>query len=251
MSRFRLERPRATCRSLANPATLDYDEEDDGFAFSRVKKKRPDSKAADPREIVTRAQVDAPNIQPQKTTTRAVSEKEDVQPKPKERRKRLSFASPRQNDDPPPRRSKRLSKDGDQAETAALEKPTRKERPKKEREHDQEPLPQENFQNATKDQQRQQTAPVRQRSPTKPARGREAQHEDERPRSEGQADTVPNHEANHSATRIALPVADTPVNTRNKAMREGKSGKGERRDSLGSRGRRASSLIESGTSNGA
>ena len=54
----------------------------------------------------------------------------------------------------------------------------------------------------------------------------------------------------HSATRIALPFADTPVIRRNKAMREGKSGKGERRSSLGLRGRRASSLIDAGNSNG-
>jgi len=54
----------------------------------------------------------------------------------------------------------------------------------------------------------------------------------------------------HIPTRIALPFADTPVIRRNKAMREGKSGKGERRSSLGLRGRRASSLIESGNSNG-
>lgn len=50
---------------------------------------------------------------------------------------------------------------------------------------------------------------------------------------------------------IALPMADTPVIQRNKEMRgAGKSGKGNRRSSLGMRGRRASSLIESGASNG-
>lgn len=62
------------------------------------------------------------------------------------------------------------------------------------------------------------------------------------------SDTVAGEE--HSATRIALPFADTPVIRRNKAMREGKAGKGERRSSLGLRGRRASSLIDSGSSNG-
>ena len=51
-------------------------------------------------------------------------------------------------------------------------------------------------------------------------------------------------------TKIALPFADTPVIRRNKAMREGRGSKGERRSSLGMRGRRASSLIDSGTSNG-
>lgn len=51
-------------------------------------------------------------------------------------------------------------------------------------------------------------------------------------------------------SKIALPLADTPVIRRNKEMREGRAGKGQRRSSLGMRGRRASSLIESGASNG-
>lgn len=52
-------------------------------------------------------------------------------------------------------------------------------------------------------------------------------------------------------SKIALPMADTPVIQRNKEIREGKSGKApKRRSSLGMRGRRASSLIDSGVSNG-
>jgi hypothetical protein len=52
-------------------------------------------------------------------------------------------------------------------------------------------------------------------------------------------------------TRIALPFADTPVIKRNKEMRAQNKGKSvHRRSSAGSRGGRASSLIESGTSNG-
>lgn len=50
-------------------------------------------------------------------------------------------------------------------------------------------------------------------------------------------------------TLISLPFADTPVIKRNKEMRKG-SGSGHRRSSTGLRGRRASSLIDSGTSNG-
>ncbi|KHN96991.1 Mis12-Mtw1 family protein [Metarhizium album ARSEF 1941] len=46
-------------------------------------------------------------------------------------------------------------------------------------------------------------------------------------------------------SKIALPMSDTPVINRNKEMRK-KAGKGNRRSSLGSRGRRASSLIENG-----
>lgn len=52
-------------------------------------------------------------------------------------------------------------------------------------------------------------------------------------------------------TKITLPMADTPVIQRNKDMRTAaKSEKGSRRSSLGMRGRRASSLIDSGASNG-
>lgn len=50
-------------------------------------------------------------------------------------------------------------------------------------------------------------------------------------------------------TKIALPFADTPVIMRNKQMRKNSS-EGRRRSSSGMRGRRASSLIDSGTSNG-
>ncbi|KAF1957769.1 hypothetical protein CC80DRAFT_469728 [Byssothecium circinans] len=50
------------------------------------------------------------------------------------------------------------------------------------------------------------------------------------------------------ATKIMLPFADTPVITRNKEMRKG-SKDGHRRSSTGLRGRRASSLIDSGMSN--
>jgi kinetochore protein Mis13/DSN1 len=67
---------------------------------------------------------------------------------------------------------------------------------------------------------------------------------------ESQPEVVPVPQEDHPATKIALPFADTPVIKRNKAMREGKGGKGERRSSLGLRGRRASSLIETGNSNG-
>lgn len=46
------------------------------------------------------------------------------------------------------------------------------------------------------------------------------------------------------SAKIALPMSDTPIINRNKEMR--RKGNSSRRSSLGSRGRRASSLIESG-----
>ncbi|VUC27674.1 unnamed protein product [Clonostachys rosea] len=54
---------------------------------------------------------------------------------------------------------------------------------------------------------------------------------------------VPLHEQAVQSAQIALPMSDTPIINRNKEMRKKGS---NRRSSLGSRGRRASSLIESG-----
>lgn len=53
-----------------------------------------------------------------------------------------------------------------------------------------------------------------------------------------------------AGTKVALHTADTPVIQRNKELRGGKGDKGKRRSSLSMRGRRASSLIDSGASNG-
>jgi kinetochore protein Mis13/DSN1 len=54
------------------------------------------------------------------------------------------------------------------------------------------------------------------------------------------------HASNSSSQKIALPFSDTPIINRNKELR--KKGGGQRRSSLGMRGRRASSLIENGHS---
>lgn len=56
-------------------------------------------------------------------------------------------------------------------------------------------------------------------------------------------------ESHAEGTKISLPFADTPVIRRNQEMRRGAEN-GHRRSSLGMRGRRASSLIDSGKSNG-
>ncbi|KAM5372009.1 hypothetical protein ACJZ2D_007765 [Fusarium nematophilum] len=64
------------------------------------------------------------------------------------------------------------------------------------------------------------------------------------PRPPPDWDKSPQHEASVESAKIALPMSDTPVINRNKEMR--KKGNTNRRSSLGMRGRRASSLIESG-----
>jgi kinetochore protein Mis13/DSN1 len=56
----------------------------------------------------------------------------------------------------------------------------------------------------------------------------------------------PQHEESVQSAKIALPMSDTPIINRNKEMR--RKGNSNRRSSLSSRGRRASSLIESGQS---
>ncbi|KAM5512398.1 mis12-mtw1 family protein [Fusarium oxysporum f. sp. phaseoli] len=58
-------------------------------------------------------------------------------------------------------------------------------------------------------------------------------------------DKSPQRELHAQSATIALPMSDTPIINRNKEMRK-KGGNSNRRSSLGNRGRRASSLIESG-----
>ncbi|KAF4970185.1 hypothetical protein FZEAL_10102 [Fusarium zealandicum] len=65
------------------------------------------------------------------------------------------------------------------------------------------------------------------------------------PRPPPDWDKSPQHEAPVESAVITLPMSDTPVINRNKEMRK-KGGNTNRRSSLGMRGRRASSLIESG-----
>lgn len=64
-------------------------------------------------------------------------------------------------------------------------------------------------------------------------------------RSANEAFESPAVEESTHGSKIALPMSDTPIINRNKEMRK-KGAAGNRRSSLGSRGRRASSLIDSG-----
>ncbi|ETI28832.1 hypothetical protein G647_01284 [Cladophialophora carrionii CBS 160.54] len=226
-------------KANARKRKMNYDEEDDGFIFKRVKKKEPEAKPAEEGKATAPAEDDASKSQQPPADKSDVPNNDDTAPKPKARRKRMSFSTPKPKEDPPPRRSKRLSKDNDHADASPAKRPEspnrgiRREPPKKQPE--------------------QKSGIVADQAPRK--RQKEQRDGDpngqcpEGARDGHQAETVPTVQENSSATRIALPLADTPVIRRNKAMREGKSAKGERRSSLGNRGRRASSLIESGTSN--
>jgi kinetochore protein Mis13/DSN1 len=238
---------------LADLCFADYDEEDDGFTFKRVKKKpvpKPIEEQTQPQPEIAPAPVeDAPESAVSRNDIAKAAQNDETTAKPKARRKRMSFSTPKPQKDPPRRRSKRLSKDNE--EHAAS--PTRK---------DAIPGPQQLEAKAQPDvatkssPRKARAAPVEDGGPSKatskdpPVRPASSKHTAPNIAQDEQTQTIPTQPDDHSSTRIALPLADTPVIKRNKAMREGKSGKGERRSSLGSRGRRASSLIESGGSNG-
>jgi len=217
-----------------------YDEDDDGFVFSRVKKKKPrvstngQPEAPLPLPAITEVQKPAPHSPRNgQRPSKQESDEQDAASaaQPVKRRKRMSFSTPALKDRQPVRRSKRLSSEAQDDRGSPVGRPAQELRPPKIRQDKaekhkppaqkaHEPLPQElpkeNVHSA-QDKTLPQLVPV---------------------------------EETHSSTKISLPFADTPVISRNKAMRDRKSGKGERRSSLGLRGRRASSLIDSGTSNG-
>jgi len=201
---------------------LEYDEEDDGFTFTRVNKRKKRTVVSEGKDVSAPAPPP-----PQKDAHQASSVKVAVvnggviQPL-KTRRTKLSFSTPNPKEEAPVRRSKRLSRDHDQ--------------------QDRSPHPTA----PPKDQQRSESqAPAGVEKPLPPRERDEATAH----AAAVKGQNIPVHD-DHSATKIALPFADTPVIKRNKAMREGKGGKSERRSSLSLRGRRASSLIETGNSNG-
>lgn len=228
------------------------DEDDDGFKFSRVKKQKPLTPPPPSPPIATADQQANANGQKldgeiQRKASRKTrqpprkdkevqsqqnAENEDVHKAPKQTKRRMSFSTPTKKDTQPTRRSKRLSTDSNDGSKNPATKVA------------------------------QPTSPVRSRD-TRPAKHKlPAEQPSEHPsnllpspakaKSKQPAsvqDSVPAQDEN-VATKISLPFADTPVISRNKAMRQGKSTKGERRSSLGLRGRRASSLIDTGTSNG-
>jgi kinetochore protein Mis13/DSN1 len=229
----------------------DYDEEDDGFMFKRVKKKpapKPVEKQAQQQTKIASAPVeDAPETAVSGKEITIAAQNDETTAKPKARRKRMSFSTPKPQKDLPRRRSKRLSKDNEQHAASPTRKDTVPVAPQPEAKS-QSDIPAKTSPRKAK------TAPFEDGgSSSVPSKDASVRPTGSKPHAREIAQdeqTVPTHTDDHSSTRIALPLADTPVIKRNKAMREGKSGKGERRSSLGSRGRRASSLIESGSSNG-
>lgn len=232
---------------------LDYDEDDDGFLFNRVKKQKPAAKEAEETQPALCAQSAAPRSDSlnSKTVQPVLDESKAVERK---RRKRLSFSTPNAKADPDVRRSKRLSRENVERDKSPIPKPDTTTKPKR---ASSKPADQKRS-SPVKAKGRPPKVPVvhilkppdSQSQSLPPPNSQPISSPEPQPEPPSKSETLPTQEEGHSATKIALPFADTPVIKRNKAMREGKSGKGERRSSLGLRGRRASSLIETGNSNG-
>ncbi|KEF62195.1 uncharacterized protein A1O9_00167 [Exophiala aquamarina CBS 119918] len=218
---------------------MNYDEDDDGFLFNRVKKPKAPPQGTEETQSALSTQAAAPKsdplnekaVQPASEAAKAVDKK---------RRKRLSFSTPNTKADPSVRRSKRLSRENVERDKSPLPRVDKSAKSKQGR-PPREPV----VQIPTPSESQSQSLPPQTSQPL-PSPNPQPPLESQ---SQSETETAPTQEADHSATKIALPFADTPVIKRNKAMREGKSGKGERRSSLGLRGRRASSLIETGNSN--
>lgn len=180
---------------------LDYDEEDDGFAFSRTRSKK--SKAEPPKR-------------PEPITEVLQEEKVGVALTKKPRKKSVDLQSAVLLEIPVKEKRRRSPRNSADHQTTADPPPLHV---KKKRVKD----------NKTS---KRHTNESMQSGPLASLQDRELPKATER------------HEISWDATKITLPFADTPIIRRNKEMRD------NRRSSLGMRGRRASSLIDSGKSNG-
>lgn len=212
----------ATSKAAKAAKAAAYDENDDGFQFSRRTSRR-----------TTKAQAvaTAPAPTPDEEAVKPARPTDALPAKPTSRRKKNSIAAvdPEFSDSHRRRRSARLSGDNEQLEV----------RPK--------------AADATATKRVKKSAPTEKERTKRITPAPEAQTEEQ---SAFKGVQTPTQNELHvtkkrdpNAQRIMLPFADTPVIARNKEMRKG-SKEAHRRSSTGLRGRRASSLIDSGMSNG-
>lgn len=180
---------------------LDYDEEDDGFAFSRTRSKKPKAESQKRPEPITEVMQD---------------EKAEVALTKKPKEKLVDIQNAVLLEIPVKEKRRRSPRNSADHQTTADPPPihVKKKRVKENRTS------------------KRHTDETVQSGPVTFPQDQELQKTSER------------HEISWDATKIALPFADTPIIRRNKEMRD------NRRSSLGMRGRRASSLIDSGKSNG-
>ncbi|KAE8419929.1 Mis12-Mtw1 protein family-domain-containing protein [Aspergillus pseudocaelatus] len=188
-----------------------FDEEDEGFQFTRIKTKKskptvesipeiPQPEVPAPKPSPRRGR--PPKKRPAEKSENGVASKKSSESSNRQTRSTAKPSLPEPETQPASAtRTTRTTRRQDNGETAPVEKKRKKGRPSK-------------------------------------------SHDDQR---NGFVSPEPQQAG---TSKITLPMADTPVIQRNKELRgAAKSGKGNRRSSLGMRGRRASSLIDSGASN--
>ena len=185
-----------------------YDEEDDGFAFTRTRSKKAKVEPSQPIITEEPAQQQVVEQAVQKRTKKrfedspnAVAASADAGKSSSRRRSPRNSGGSQDNADPPPLavKKKRKGRGSDEGKSAFEAPQTRISQSPHRRDAEQD-----------------HTQPI---------------------------------EITFDSTKIALPFADTPIIRRNQEMRRG-AASGSRRSSLGMRGRRASSLIDTGKSNG-
>jgi kinetochore protein Mis13/DSN1 len=214
-ARTEVKRANGATKKAAKAA---YDEDDDGFQFSRRTSKR-----------TTKAQAAlAPEPIPEEAPAKSARSQDPLPAKPTARRKKTSITvvDIDVSDAQKRRRSTRLSGDKEQLEV----RPKSTEPPVARRTKKNAAVEKRQITPAPEAQPEQKTAFIGSKTPT-------------------QNELTVAKKRDPNAQRIMLPFADTPVINRNKEMRKG-SKDGHRRSSTGLRGRRASSLIDSGMSNG-
>ncbi|KAI9693777.1 MAG: hypothetical protein M1822_003048 [Bathelium mastoideum] len=204
-----------------------YNDGNEDFQFSRKGSKKAQQK---PVEVLPPVQEKEP---------------EPPKPKPKPKVKKMLPVTPVPAEKQTRRRSERLSGDNNQVPTERSQSPTKKAKEKEKPPQDKEKPPQGNGEPSQSKENRLQEKQKR------PQDTEKRQQDNEKPLQDNDGSPVLANGVSplqipkrQDATKIALPFADTPINKRNKELR-----KGHRRSSTGLRGRRASSLIESGTSN--
>jgi kinetochore protein Mis13/DSN1 len=212
---------RTTTGAAKKTTKAAYDEDDDGFQFSRRTSRR-----------TTKAQaVSAPEPIPEEPPAKSARPQDPLPAKATARRKKPATATVQSEstDSQVRRRSTRLSGDREQLEV----RPKTSEPPNTQRTKKNAPAEKER---------KKQITPV-------PETRAEQSVAFQGAKTPTQNELTVAKKRDPNAQRIMLPFADTPVITRNKEMRKG-SKDGHRRSSTGLRGRRASSLIDSGMSNG-
>lgn len=216
---------KTTTTATKKTAKVAYDENDDGFQFSR-RTTRKSTKAQ-----VAPLQESIPEDKAAKPTRRRTVLPSSPEPAPAKapaRRKKIIATVDPESSDTSRRRSARISGDRNNLEI----------RPKSV-----EPLPPKRtgrkVPSEPQKKKQKQVTPAPEEQPANAYAGAQTP----------QQDVNAAKERDPNAKRIMLPFADTPVITRNKEMRKGNKD-GHRRSSTGLRGRRASSLIDSGMSNG-